>query len=81
MTSAEHLDDSARFEIALGEQHEGVIQKVRRLACEGRTGRVAGRPGRLGHGVVLGRDQDLGRLFGDLSADGVDATVEQRGRV
>ena len=39
---------------------------------------VAIRAGRLGRGVVLGGEQDLGRLLGDLAAGRVDAAVEQR---
>ena len=37
--------------------------------------------GRLGHGIVLGGDEDLGGLLGHLARGGVDAGVEQGRRV
>ena len=64
-------------EAALGEQHQGVVDEVGGLAGERLAGRRAVRARRLGRGVVLGRDQDLGGLLGDLAGDGVHAAVEQ----
>ena len=63
-------------EVAFREQHEGVVQQVRCFAGEG----IARRRGR-GDRVVLGRQQDLGRLFGHLAPDRVHAAVEERRRI
>ena len=64
-------------QVALGQQHQGVVQQVGGLAGEGRRGSAGVEAG----GVVLGGEQHLGRLLGDLAADGVDPAVEQRRRV
>ncbi len=52
-------------------------QEIGRLAREGIPARRPLRTAGFGHGVVLGRDEDLGRLFGHLSGDGIDATVQE----
>ena len=71
---------AAGGEAAFREQHERVVQEVGRLAGERvARGRRSRRP--LGRGVVLGGEEDLGRLLGDLAADRVDAAGEQRRRV
>ena len=81
MAGAERRDDGPRLDAALGEQHERVVHEVRRLAGEQRRGAPSGRRRRLGRLVVLRREQDLGRLLGDLAARRVDAAVEQLDRV
>ena len=72
---------AAGGDATLGEQHERVVQQVCGLAGKRVTGRRAVRTSRLGRGVVLGRHQHLGGLFGHLATGRVDATGEQRSRV
>ena len=64
---------------ALREQDERVVQEVGGLA--GERARAVAVASDASAGVVLGGQQDLGRLLGDLAAGRVDAAVEQRGRV
>ena len=53
----------------------------RQLASHGALGAIAIGPEHLGRGVVLGGQQHLGRLFGDLAGDGVHATDQEPGGV
>ena len=55
------------LEPTLREQHQRVVQEVGGLAGERGAGLVARRARRLGRLVVLGGEQDLGRLLGDLA--------------
>ena len=79
MAAAERRDDVARLHPALGQEHERVVDEVRRLAGEELPGAGPVRAGGLGRRVVLGGEQDLGRLLGDLAADRIDAAIEQLG--
>ena len=71
----EHVDHRARLEAAFRQQHERVVEEVRRLAGEQRLGLAAVDAADLGSLVVLRGEHDLGRLLGHLSADPIDAAA------
>ena len=76
MAAPQRGEHVGRWDAALGQQDEGVVEEIGGLAGEGGASLISGR-GR----VVLGGEQQFGGLLGDLATDRVDAALEQAGRV
>ena len=75
---SERVQDGRWRQPSFREQHERVIEQVRDLAGERLAGRGSLRAGSGGLCVVACGEQDLGRFFGDLAANLVDPTLEER---
>ncbi len=67
MSRLEDIEHGPRLDLALLDQDKDVIEEVGRLPGEGLAGRLPVGAGDLCRCVVLGGEEDLGGLFGDLA--------------
>jgi hypothetical protein len=75
------IDDGARRQAALRDEDKDVVDEIGGLLDEGVPGLGAIDASTLRRGVVLCRDQDFGRLFGDLPRGRVHAALDEARRI